>query len=169
MKRRKFFQYLGLGAVVAVVPKVVESVPVEESNGDVLVKFVKDNFTEAKARRAGGGHCINPKEIGVHPGIVTVTKNPVRIGDNWVIGLSGNPRPGYDILIPENFTNAHGMSSWRIMSRVDNETYLLTGYNVKDCINDIPVGAKLYLGGSVLPELYTAYYSELDKGLRGNH
>ena len=43
MNRKTFFQYLGLGALASVVPKIVESAP-EVPKGDVMVDFLKDNL-----------------------------------------------------------------------------------------------------------------------------
>lgn len=145
MKRRKFFQWLGLGAVAVVVPKVVESAPVENAP-ETFMEFIKANF-EKKDRTI---YAI--EEVGMRPLIATVTKSPVYIDGAYEIGLAGGPRVHFDLLIQSKYTNTGWISSFRIMSEKADGIYIITGYENECRLSEIPVGTKIHMCGTSLSE-----------------
>lgn len=130
MKRRKFFQWLGLGAVVAVVPKVVESMPTEE-----VVPIIDP--LSSKWRRSG----ITPRFDHLNPG-ATLCKlfgSKEQQGESsYKVRINRKLNLGDDVLFKssDSFHTDQfipGRSLFRVIEvRGTPYTYIIAPYNIND-------------------------------------
>lgn len=147
MKRRTFFEKLGLGvAAIAVTPKIIEA-----ANEQVVRETVAIEDTNLSYRHFVRQYPETYEECFLRPLEVEVTKSPVMLSNGvYEIGLSANARVYNEIHVPPKHTNKKSIEPFLISSYVIHKDYTHTiiPYNPKVKLSGIKVGTKLMLGAS---------------------
>jgi hypothetical protein len=143
MKRRSFFQKIGIGAAaIMAAPKIIEAIPFKEEPVNDLNKPLVDNGFYRKTKEVSSGYVIFA---------VRVTSAPHHLGGGvYEIGLSEELRVGTNIIIPSShIVSKHGRPcSCLVTEKCMSGKFKIALYDVTERISVIPVGTILAVGGS---------------------